>query len=323
MNNYWKNKKVIVTGAAGFIGSHVVDGLVSKGALVTAVISPATSENKIQRNLGNNLKNIRLVKVDLLDRDKLIDAFKNHDIVYHFAAIDGGQEFKMKRPAEIFTKNIFMTLNILEAARLLEVSKVYLMSSIEVYPRTLTGTIAEADTETTTLPSTEGYAWAKRTSETAAMLYAREYGMTVIIGRAGNIYGPRDYWKSEKSRVIPNIIMKALSGEEVTLTIHNKKIPFLYVGDFARVILELISKQNNTDIFNICSEEYVSLMQLAEIIVKLTKSSSNINLYKSKNLTEVNHFYSISKLRSGIKIRNTSLEKGLRKTIKYFHNDVL
>lgn len=324
MTNYWKNRRVCVTGAAGFIGSHVVDALVANGARVSAIVSPATDKKKIKLNLGNHLDFLQIKKVDLLDIKQVSRALKNHEIIYHFAALDGGNEYKRSHPAEIFTKNTMMTLNMLNAARIESVNKIFLMSSIEVYPQSLKGIIEETNTETSTLPFEEGYSWAKRTSEVAAMLYAYEYGMTVIIGRAGNIYGPRDYGKSDKSRVIPNFILKALSNEDIYITTSkNRKIPFLFVEDFAKIAIQLIARQKSTEIFNIVSDRYVSLNQLAELIVNSTKSTSKINFSQDEDLKDENRFFSINKLKSVINLSNTLLEKGIDKTIEHFKSDML
>lgn len=303
MNNFWKGKKVVITGAAGFIGSHVVDELTKKESIVTAVVSPKTNREKIKKNLQLPLKNINIQKADLTKFSDCQKIVKGQDIVLHLAAMDGGKAFKMKHDSEIFTVNTQMALNMLEASSSENITRFLLMSSIEIYS-----------------PFNYGYKLSKMAGELAAKMYAEQYGLPIAIARPGNVYGPRDYGSGEKQRVIPTFILNCLRGGKIKIWGDgNFKRPFLYVVDLVDALLKLTELYAVCDPVNIVSERTISLRQLARLIGKLSQKEVNLQFNKT-GVSEVDDIVvSMEKTKQVISFEErVSLEKGLKETIEYY-----
>lgn len=305
MSNFWKRKKVVITGAAGFIGSHVVDELTKKESIVTAVVSPKTSREKIKKNLQLSLKNINIQKADLTKFSDCQKIVKGQEIVLHLAAMDGGKVFKMKHDREIFTVNTQMVLNMLEASAAEHVMRFMLLSSIEI--------LKDNEME-------DGYKLSKIIAELAAKMYADEYGLKIAIARPGNVYGPRDYSSGEKQRVIPAFISHCLKGEKIDIWENtNSKISFLYVKDLVGALLKLTELYAVCDPVNIVSERTISLPDLALLIGKIVEKEVKLQFNKSRKFGINDITIDMEKARQVISFKEeVSLEKGLKETIKYY-----
>lgn len=319
MKKFWNGKKVLVTGGAGFIGSYIVETLISYGANVTITVSPETSRKKVQTNLHEVLGRIRVKKVDLLSKESTVKACKGQEIILHFAALDGGKAFKKQNAELVYYVNLKMGMNILEAAKINVVNRLLLISSIEVYPPNTINPITEdqADLDNTKILF-EGYPGAKRFIEREAMQYYKKYQLPIAIARLGNTYGPRDHIVEEKKRVIPTFISQALHNEDITLWGDGlTEVSFIHAADLAPNVLNLVERYAVADPVNLVSAQYISLKALAEEIISLTKSKSKISFIKNEAYVKNNKVFSIDKAVKKIIFKEKiSLQKGLKQTVK-------
>ena len=316
MKNFWNSKKVLITGASGFIGYHMVHRLNQEGAEVTAVVSSKMGN-------VNDFKDISVVEADLENNETCLNLSKGKDIILNFAALDGGAVFKSAHPADIFQTNTQITLNLLEAAHICNIERILLMSSIMIYPKNTKSPVNEDDFSIRLFEDTEGYVWSKRFTEIAARMYASEYKTKIGIVRSGNIYGQRDNTGIEKGRVIPTFIRNALEGKEIPIIGNGtQKRSFLFIDDLIEGLLSISEHYVVCDPVNIASEQYISLTDLAKMIIKKTKSKSKIVYLPSQTLSN-DLVIDIDKAKKIIKFHEQySLEEGLQKTIDYFKTHV-
>lgn len=306
----WKNKKVLITGAGGFIGKHMVAELCRKGALVTAVYS---KKNRVLRS-G---KRIRVLQGDIMDSNFSSKIAEKQEVIFHFAALDGGKLFKKNNAAEIYYKNTNLTANILEAARTNKVKNILLMSSIEVYQGSKSKRVNELTKIEYNAGSHEGYAWSKMSSELMAKLYAGQYGMNIGVVRAGNIYGPGDDEGLKKGRVIPVILEKSLANKDIDLWGNGSQLrSFLYIDDFVESAINMIDKYPGVDPVNIVSSETIKIRKLAETIIQKTDSKSRIVYSPSpvRALTDVK-VSSLKARKLKIIVEKISLNEGLERIL--------
>lgn len=321
--NFWKNKKVLVTGGAGFIGSHVVEMLVANGAEVTVIDN---LENGNMNNLSKVKSDIIFTNGDLKILDICVDASKNMDIVLNIAAKVGGIDFNKKHPGTMFRENILINTNVLEAARISNVERVLAVSSACVYQRHCKIPTPESEGfKGVPEPTNDGYGWAKRMTEFQAQAYAREFGMKIAIARPYNAYGPRDHFDPEKSHVIPALIKRIFDAEN-PLTIWGsgeQSRAFLFVTDFARGLLEIVEKYPEADPINIGTDEEIKIKDLVKLILKIAGKNPKIffDISKPEGQPRRNCDNRKAKEKIGFKAR-VSLDVGLNKTIEWYKNEL-
>jgi nucleoside-diphosphate-sugar epimerase len=280
--SFWEGKKVLVTGGAGFIGSHLVDQFVEIGAIVTVV-------DNLERGklayLEKNLDKIKFVKADLLDITACNNVVKGMDVVMNLAAKVTGIEYNRYHHGDMFTTNMTIASNVIEAARKNRVKRFLCVSTACIYPHDAKVPTPESEgNRGGPEPTNEGYGWAKRMAEKQAMYYAREYDMEIAIARPFNAYGPRDHYDEGTSHVIPALIKRVLDGNDpiVVWGTGNQSRAFLHAEDFARGLILVTEKYAVGDPVNIGHDKEITMRQLVELILQITDKNPKVVFDTSK-----------------------------------------
>lgn len=320
MSSYWLDKRVLVTGAGGFIGSCVVRALMNASARVTA---SCTSFSRSSR-LAGFASDVTIVEADLCEPAHAEKLCRGKDVIINLAHSDGSLAFKRSRPAFLFHRNMLITLNMLDAASQNGVGRFLLTSSTEVYPLDSPVPIRESHPFLgQTDRSADGYVWSKRMSELATTLFAHEYGISVLVARPSNIYGPGDDFDEGRGRVIPSFIRRALDHQPIVIWGNGEQVrSFLYVEDLVRGLLGFAEHGNNGDVVNFSGED-CSIRQLAQTIVRITDSRSEIRCEADKPSGPAMRVFDNSTA-SNIAgfLPLVPLEEGLRRTL-HAHKDRL
>ncbi|MFH1905717.1 MAG: NAD-dependent epimerase/dehydratase family protein [bacterium] len=319
--NFWENKKVLVTGGAGFVGSHLVEMLVAQKAIVRIVDN---LENSSLKNLGKVKGKIEFIKANLGDFERVKEVYKKQEVVFHLAAKVGGIEFNQLHLGTMFRDNVLINVNSLEAARKAGVERFLVISSACIYRRDcFIPTPEEEGFEGVPEPTNEGYGWAKRMAEVQGRLYAQEFGMKIGVVRPYNCYGPRDHFDPGKSHVIPALIKRIFDGENplVVWGSGNQSRAFLYVEDFARGLVEAIEKYPVPDPINIGTDEEIKIKDLVNLLLKLSGKNPKVIFDASKPEGQPRRNCDTRKAKEKIgfeaKIR---LSEGLKQTIEWYSN---
>lgn len=325
-SNFWQGKRVVVTGGAGFIGSHLTKRLVKKGAWVTVMgRRPLTQINSLA---SLSPKAFTYVTLDLgRPTPRLFSLLKGQDIVFHLAGRIAGIEFNRNHPATMLRDNLRQTLNILEIARKAKIDRFQFVSSACVYPRFCTiptpeseGFLDEPE------PTNYGYGWAKRIGEVLAKTYAQEYGMKISIVRPYNCYGPFDNFAPETSHVIPALIKRVIGGENPVI-VWGDGTPtrsFLYVEDLARGLMAAVEKYPEPDPINLGTEEEISIKDLIKLIIKISGRKSRIVFDKTKPNGQPRRNCDTRKAREKIGFKaKINLSEGLKRTLVWYQQDQL
>ena len=321
--SFWSGKKVLVTGGAGFIGSHVVEKLIKRNAKVSVLDNLQNGE---LRNLAGVKGEFKFVQGDCTDTATAEDACKGKDIVMNIAARVGGIEFNRTHQATMMRDNLLIGTVMLEAARKAGVERFLAVSSACVYPREASVPTPESEGFLTEPePTNGGYGWAKRMADKLGMYYAEVFGMKVGIVRPYNCYGPRDHFDPEVSHVIPALIKRVFDGED-PVTVWgsgNQTRAFLYVEDMAEGMIQTIEKYPKPDPVNLGTDEEVSIKELIQRIIQISGINARVEFDTSKpdGSPRRNSDNTMMLEKIGFKPQ-TSLDEGLRKTIDWYRKYV-
>jgi dTDP-glucose 4,6-dehydratase len=309
-----KDKFVLVTGAEGFIGSHLVEKLLSIGANVTAMV-----KNNFKEDIGfltdmpkNN--KLKICMGDLNDYDAVYDLCKNIEVVFHLGA-EISVPYSYKHPRTFVNTNINGTLNVLTSARENKAKRVILMSTSEVYGTPDSIPIKE----THTLKGQSPYSATKIAAEKLAESFHLSYGLPVVIVRAFNTYGPRQSSRA----IIPTIITQALFKDKILVGNVKPTRDFNFVEDTAEGLIKAAEEDSLVgEVVNIGTGKEISIGDLTRKILQLTGSKATIekeDLRLRPNKSEVMRLCadnSKMKEKTGWTPR-TSFDIGLKKTIEW------
>lgn len=270
MTTDWKGKRVLVTGAGGFIASHLVEALASKGARVRAFVRyNSRGDPGLLRLLpGDLLSGVDIVAGDLRDLPAVKEAMDGCEVVFHLGALIA-IPYSYLHPAEVVETNVIGTLNVLLAARELKPARVVHTSTSEVYGTALRVPIDEDHP----LQGQSPYSASKIGADKLAESFYRSYNTPVITLRPFNTYGPRQSARA----VIPTIISQALSGDVIRLGSLETRRDFTYVSDTVEGFLcagEAEGVEGET--LNLGTGSEISVGALAQTVIELVGKPARI-----------------------------------------------
>lgn len=306
MSNFWQNKKILVTGAHGFLGKHLVKNLTEKHRV--------PKENLFLPTIRN---------LDLRKWENCQKAVKNQDIIIHLAAITGNTKFHQLNPGKIFYDNIMMGVQLMEAARQAGIKKFVGIGSATEYPETMSVPFKENELwngypEEIHAP----YSFAKKMLLVQAQAYRQQYNFNAIHLLLTNMYGPE--MNLEQDYVISSLIARIAEAKKA-----GKKIievwgtgkptrDFLYIEDAVDGILLAAEKYNKPEPVNVGSGQEISIKNLVTILCGLMNFRGKIIWDSSKPNGQLRRLLDINRAKKEFGFKpKTAIEDGLFKTINY------
>jgi len=299
--SFFKDKKVLVTGAAGLVGTNLINRMLFEGALIRATIhkkDPTVIDKKIE-----------YVKCDLTDKDDCQKVVAGIDYVFHCAANTSGAAVLEKTPLVHVTENIVMHARLLEAAYLAKIKKFLLIMQGDPYEKYFC------------------VGWMKRYTEVLCRIYAEKLQspMATIVLRPTNIYGEYDDFEFETSHVLPALIRKVVERQnpiEVWGTGDDVR-DLIYVGDFVDAMLLAMEKITNYDTFNIGLGQGYSVKEMLNIILEIEGiEGAKIIFDPSKPSTIPIRLVDTAKAAEILNFKaSTELKEGIEKTIKWYRKN--
>ena len=323
--NYWFDKKVLVTGGASFIGSHLVDRLVNLGAKVTVVDN--LSSGKLE-NLDQSLDKIKFFKKDLewINLKEAIKMFSGNEIVFHLAAVHGGRGYINSHPADIVS-NLAIDHHVFEACYRANVEKIVFASSACVYPLSLQSRIddyllKEEDSNPFNLNKPLGadleYGWTKLMGEIQLISFIKQYDIKGAICRFVTVYGPRE----NETHAIIAFIYKAFERMDpyIVWGSGEQERDFTYVSDIVNGFILAAEKIDDGTPINLGTGIKYKIKDVIEKIFNIMKWRPRKIIYdETKPIGVLSRGLDISKAKKLIGYEpKISLEEGLKKTINWY-----
>ena len=268
--------RILITGGAGFIGSHLTEGLLGHNNPVVVLDNLSTGRYANIEQLSKN-RNFEFVEGNILDVSLVDKLVEKVDCIFHLAAAVG-VELIVKQPLESLTTNIKGSEIVLEMANRYH-KKILITSSSEIYGKNVNGPLKENDDRILGSPLKVrwSYSTAKAVDEMLAYVYWKEKSVPSIIVRLFNTVGPKQ--TGAYGMVMPRFIAHALKNEPITVYGTGKQSRcFIHVKDVVDALMRLIKEPKAVgEVFNIGSQEEITIEQLAKEIIRITKSKSKID----------------------------------------------
>ncbi|MEW6087936.1 MAG: GDP-mannose 4,6-dehydratase [bacterium] len=317
MNNFWKNKRILVTGYEGFLGSNLTKWLLNNKARIIGIDIDVRRDKTILTE--NDYDKITVIKGNISDFDFLKEIISKYkiEIIFHLAA-EAIVERALKDPLKTFSSNIEGTWNILEACRQYgKVGTIIIASSDKAY-----GSHKKLPyKEDAPLIGNHPYDVSKSCADLIAYAYYHTYNLPVAVTRCGNIYGPGDF---NFSRIIPDAIRCLITGETLLIRSDGRFTrDYVYVDDIVNGYVMLAEKMKKKklqgEVFNFSDENPLAVIKLLEIISALTKQKLNYRVLNKAKYEIKDQFLDSSKARRllGWKPKYT-LKEGFKETIEWY-----
>jgi UDP-glucose 4-epimerase len=301
---------VLVTGGAGFIGSHLVRELIALGHAVRVLDNFSSGHRENLAGLA-----LEIIEGDIRDQDLVRRAMEGVELVFHLAAMVSVPQ-SMAQPLDCYAVNLSGSLNVLWQARAAGARRVILASSCAVYGEAEDPLVEEAPTA-----PLSPYADSKLAMERAAQLFTRAFGLPTVSLRYFNVYGPRQAPDSDYAAVIPRFITRMLEGQPPL--IHGDGLQtrnFVYVEDVVRAnLLAAKTPQAVGGVFNVGGQRSVSVLELAETLQRLIPSAPRWE-HGPARPGDIRH--SAADLEAAARALGyrpqIDLEQGLQRTVEWF-----
>lgn len=310
---FYKDKKVLVAGGTGLIGTHLIQELLNRGALVRATLHKKPALIQDER--------IEYIQCDLTQRDDCYEVVRGMNHVFLCAANTSGAAVMTNNPVVHVTTNLLLNSQMFEAACLSKVDHLLFVSSTTIYPPA-DYPVKEAEAFTgDPYPSYLGVGWMKRYIEKLAQFYYQRYGFKVALVRPTNVYGPYDKFDFETSHVLPALIRRALEkqnpfevwGDGSTVR------DFVYATDLVTGILAAMEHCATCDPVNIGSGQPVTIQESVELILKLTGHTVLPTYDPSKPTTIPIRLVDLTKAQKLLNYKpKVDFETGLKQTINWY-----
>lgn len=310
MSDFWRGRRVAVTGSSGFLGSHLLEGLARRGA--DAVLQVPHEQYDLVRRT---------------DVERMYDDLRP-DLVIHAAAVVGGIGANRARAGEFFHQNLLMGVQLMEEGRRRGLPKLVVIGTVCAYPKLPPVPFREEDLwngypEETNAP----YGLAKKALLVQAQAYRHQYGFNAIYLLPANLYGPRDNFDPESSHVIPAIIRKCVEaanrGADHTVCWGTGRASreFLFAADAAEGILLAAERYDGEDPVNLGTGFEITIRDLAMKIARLTGFGGEIRWDATQPDGQPRRCLDVSRAHSlfGFSAQ-TSLDDGLQRTIDWYRD---
>ncbi len=308
--------KVLVTGGAGFIGSHIVEELLLRGDTVRILDNFSTGRRE---NLPDGKKKVEVVEGDLRDAAIVKEAVRDVELVFHQAAFISVPE-SLRDPGACFSINVGGTVGLLEASRQAGVRQVVLASSTAVYGNTETF----PTTEESPLRPLSPYALSKQVDELYARLYTQAYRLPVVSLRYFNVYGPRQQPDSPYAAAIPIFLNLLVAGKPLTVFGDGKQSrDFVFVKDVVRANLLASESQDAAgEAINVCTGTETRLLDLLEELSEISPQAPQVH-FAPPRAGDI--YRSLGSPDLAVRLLGfrpqTGLHEGLKQTIDWMRND--
>ncbi len=311
MSVFFQDKRIVVTGGAGFLGGYVTKGLKERGC--TNILVPKIEDYDL---------------VDINDINRMYDDMKP-DIVIHLAAVVGGIGANREHPGEFFYKNLMMGVQLIEQGRLRDIEKFVAIGTVCAYPKFTPVPFREEDIwngypEETNAP----YGLAKKMLLVQSQSYRAEYGFNSIFLLPVNLYGPGDNFNPASSHVIPALIKKCVDAIESGADhidcwgTGSASREFIYAADAAEGILLATEHYNGCEPVNIGAGFEITIKDLTDKIVELTGFTGEIRWDTSKPDGQPRRRLDVSKAKEYFSFEaKTGFDEGLKATIDWYRKN--
>lgn len=325
----WKNRRVLIAGGRGFIGSNLVERLVNRGAIVTITQKDLLIFSEMMKLNIYKENGYSVIPVDLLRKNDCEFITKDQDIVFMCAAVTHGAAFMKENPLALVTSNIIMNSQMLDASYKNDVKKFVFISSSSAYPDTKEIPTKEEDMNIG--DPTDCYypvGWMKRYSEILCKTYAEKIKKTMqcIVIRPSNIFGSNDDYNFETSHVTASLIRKVAEHHDpIEIWGDGNDIrDILYINDFIDGMLIATEKLDKYDPINIGYGKAFSVKEILNMLLEIENYNPKIIFNKDKPSMIPIRKIDISKAEKLLNFKpKIDIKDGLKKTIKWYKENYL